>query len=228
MGPATRIHFDPAEGGSRVFLDMRRTEHVRLEGVFVVASDVRALVRISDSHSCRVEGCILVNLPPRAPGQVPPRAIELEDICSGCEVVDNALVGAKSVAATGGQVDGLQVRDNRALATQVAVILGQARNVRIDHNQFRGLGAGALPAAPVISRDTIDAFQLQVSAAFRAPAAATNFQAAGILALSANGLVVTRNLITAQVAVFLFLGINVRVAQNDVLLVGILVISAWW
>jgi hypothetical protein len=224
MGPATRIHFDPPEGASRVFLDVRRTEHVRLESVFVVASDTRALVRISDSHCCRIEGCILVNLPPRAPGQVAPQAIQLEDNCSGCEIADNALVAAKIVAATG-RIDDLEVRSNRALATQVAVTLLEARNVHIDGNQFRGLGAGALPPAPVISRDTIDAFQLQVSAAFRAPAAATNFQAAGILALSANGLVVTRNLITAQVAVFLFLGINVRVAENDVLaLVGLLVI----
>ena len=226
MGPATRIHFVPPESGSRVFLNIQRTEHVRLQDVFVVASNADALVRISESHFCRVQDCILVNLPPRAAGRTPaPRAIDLVENCRHCEIVHNALVGAKIVAATSGQVANLAVRENRALATQVAVTLRQARDVEIDHNQFRGLGAEALPVDPPISRDTIDAFQLQVSAAFRAPAAATNFQAAGILVFSANGLVVSRNLITAQVAALLFLGINVRVERNDVLaLIGILAI----
>jgi hypothetical protein len=221
MGPATRIYFNPDPGAaSRVFLELRGTEHVRLEGVFVVASDAEALVRINESHFCRVEGCILVNLPKA--GQAP--AIELVKNCNHCEILDNGLVGAKIVAATDGEVANLQVRENRALATQVAVTLWQARDVHIDHNQFHGLGAQALPMAPVISRDTIGDFQLQVSSAFRAPAVVTNFQAevenfqeVGIGVYWATGLVVTRNLITAKVATFLLLGINVRVEGNDLL-----------
>jgi len=225
MGPATRIHFVPPEPGAGVFLTMQNTEHVRLEGVFVVAANAQSIVRINGSHFCRIQDCILVNLPPREAQAPAPRAIELVENTHHCEIVHNALVGAKIVAATSGPTTGLSVRDNLSLATQVAVTLLRATNVEIDHNQFRGLNAQALPVAPVITRDTIDAFQLQVSAAFRAPAAVTSFQAAGIIAFTANGLVVSRNLITAQVAVVLFLGINVRIERNDVLaLIGVLAI----
>lgn len=224
-GPATRIFFAPQEGSPRVFLNIQRTEHVRLEDVFVVAVRSDALIRISESRFCRVADCILVNLPGRA--QQPPGAlgIDLVGNCSHCEIVHNALIAAKVVAGTSGTVSELLVRDNQTLATQTAVAIHQARGVEIVHNQFRGLSPSLFTAEGQLTRDTIDAFQSQVSAAFRAAPTLANFQAAGVLIYTGNRVVISQNLITAQVAVLGFLFLNARIEKNDILaLVGVLVI----
>jgi Family of unknown function (DUF6519) len=120
MGPATRILFAPPEGAPRVFLNIERTEHVRLESVFVVSVDAEALVRITESHFCRVEDCTLINVPGRPNDQVPAaRAIDFGGDCSHCEIARNALLAAKVVTSTNGQVRELIIHDNQILALQV-------------------------------------------------------------------------------------------------------------
>lgn len=226
MGPATRILFAPQQGAPRVFLNIERTEHVRLEDVFVVAVNADALVRISESHFCRVEDCILVNVPGRSDEQgSAARAIDLAEDCSRCEIARNALLAAKAVTSTNGQVRELQVRDNQILALQVSILINQGQGVEILHNQMRGLPQEAFTTDINLSRDTIDAFQVLVSNAFRTAPALSNFQAAGVLILTGNRVVIFQNLITAQVAVLGFLFLNARIHQNDIVsLIGALIV----
>jgi hypothetical protein len=226
MGPATRIVFAPRGDKPGVFLRILRTEQVRLERVFVVASGAAALVRISESRFCRVADCVLVDLPPRAAGQgAAPRAIDLVGNVTGCEIVHNALLAVKAIAGTNGVVTGLSVRDNQALSTQAAVVLHEARGVEIVGNQFRGLTAGLFVGAPLPTRDTFDAFQAKVSAAFAAVPTLANFQATGVIIYTGNRVVISANLINAQVAVLGFLLIEARIERNDVLaLAGVLLI----
>jgi hypothetical protein len=228
MGPATRIVYAPPQGTATPFLNITRTEHVRLEDVFVVSLNLPALVRITASSFVRVEDCILVNLPGRADQQATvPRVIEFVENCSYCEIIHNALLAGKAVASARGQNSELIVRDNQVLSTQVGVVLLQARGVEIVHNQFRGLPSNVFPPDPALTRDTIDAFQLQVSAAFRAAPTLAAFQAAGILIYTGNRVVIAENLVTAQVAVLGFLLLNVRIERNDILsLVGAIIIFA--
>jgi Family of unknown function (DUF6519)/Right handed beta helix region len=226
MGPATRIFFAPQQGSAPVFLSISGAEHIRFEDVFVAAVNVDALVRITASHFCRVEKCILVNLPAaagRAASQS--RAVDLIENPSHCEIVHNLMVAGKGVACSVGNVSELSVRDNQMLCTQIAVMLREARGVEIVHNQLRGLGARPFPGELRLSRDTIDEFQVEVSAAFRAAAQTASFQAAGVLVYAGNRVVVSENLISAQIAVLGFLLIDVRVERNDVLsLIGVLLI----
>ena len=226
MGPATRILFAPPRGRPRVFLNIERTEHVRLESVFVVSVNAEALIRITESHFCRVEDCTLINVPGRPNDQVPAaRAIDLAGDCSHCEIARNALLAAKAVTSTNGQVRELIVRDNQILALQVSILLNQASGVEIVHNQMRGLPREAFTTDINLSRDTIDAFQVLVSNAFRAAPALANFQAAGVLIFTGNRVVIFQNLITAQVAVLGFLFLNARIHQNDVVsLIGTLIV----
>lgn len=225
MGPATRIFFAPAEVPQRVFLNIERTEHVRLESVFVVSVNAEALVRITESHFCRVEDCVLVNVPGRSVDQVQARAIDLVKGCSHCEIARNALLAAKVVTATSGQVRELQVRDNQILALQVSVLINQGQGVEISHNQMRGLPREAFTTDINLSRDTIDEFQVSVSNAFRATSAFSNYQAAGVLIITGNRVVIFQNLITAQVAVLGFLFLNARIHQNDIVsLIGALIV----
>jgi hypothetical protein len=231
MGPATRIVFAPPQGAApSVFMEFSGTDHVRLEEVLVAAANAAALVRVNESHFCRVTDCILINIPGETPAGAPagataPRVVDLVENSSHCEIVHNAMIGAKAVASSSGRISELLVRDNQALCTQLAVGILQAQGIEIVHNQFRGLTLNGLPNATGLTRDTMDAFQRQVSDLFRAPVSLTNFQAAGILLYSANRVVISENLITAQVAVLGFLLLNARIERNDVLsLVGILVI----
>ena len=217
MGPATRIFFAPSPNSSRVFLNIVRTEHVRLESVFVVAMNAEALVRITESHFCRVEDCGLINVPGRPSDQIPAaRAIDLTGNCSYCEINDNSILAAKGVTSTNGQALELQVRDNQFLALQVSVLLNQATGIEVVHNQMRGLPRTAIPGDINLSRSTIDQFQALVSEAFRATPSFSNFQAAGVIIFTGNRVVISQNLITAQVAVLGFLFINARVHQNDI------------
>jgi hypothetical protein len=224
MGPATRIVFAPPQGATRVFLNIQGTEHVRLESVFVVSVNAEALVRMTESHFCRVEGCILVNIPGRPDDERAARAIDLAGDCSYCEIARNALLAAKAVTSTSGQVRELQVRDNNILALQVSILINQAQGVEILHNQMRGLSREAFTIEN-LSRDNIDDFQLLVSNVFRAAPKLSNFQAAGVLVFTGNRIVISRNLITAQVAVLGFLFLNARIHQNDVVsLIGALIV----
>jgi len=119
------------------------------------------------------------------------------------------------------------VQDNQALCTQVSVSLLHTEGAELIHNQLCGLPANAFPNGPGLTRDTIDAFQSQISSLFATATAAANFQAAGVLIYTANGVVIRANLILAQVAVFGFLLINADIEQNEVLsLVGVLVVFA--
>jgi hypothetical protein len=226
MGPATRIFFTPAEGVvPRVFLNIEGTEQVRLESVFVVSVNAEALVRITESHFCSVKDCILVNVPGRSVDQVQAAAVDLVEGCSHCEIARNALLAAKVVTATSGQVRELQVHDNQILALQVSVLINQGQGVEISHNQMRGLPREAFTTDTNLSRDTIDAFQVLVSNAFRATPAFSNYQAAGVLIITGNRVVISQNLITAQVAVLGFLVLNARIHQNDIVsLIGALVV----
>jgi hypothetical protein len=226
MGPATRILFAPAAGaGGGVFLTIRGTQQVRLENVFVVANAAESLVRISESHVVRIEDCYLINLPGRVGNQqTSPRAVDFDGkICSNCEIVRCGMVAAIAVAATTTEVRRLAVRRNDILAQQVSIFLNQAFDLEIVENRMRGLPREGLGPAS-ITRATIDAFQLTVWNAFRATAAPNDFQAAGVFVVAANGMVVSRNLINAQVGLLAFLLLNVRIDQNDILsLVGMLV-----
>jgi hypothetical protein len=226
MGPATRILFAPAAGaGGGVFLTIRGTQQVRLENVFVVANAAESLVRISESHFVRIEDCYLINLPGRVGNQqTSPRAVDFDGkICSNCEIVRCGMVAAIAVAATTTEVRRLAVRRNDILAQQVSIFLNQAFDLEIVENRMRGLPREGLGPAS-ITRATIDAFQLTVWNAFRATAAPNDFQAAGVFVVAANGMVVSRNLINAQVGLLAFLLLNVRIDQNDILsLVGMLV-----
>jgi len=226
MGPATRILFAPSPDTPRVFLNIQGTEHVRLESVFVVSLVADALVRMTGSHFCRVEDCILVNVPSRPSDEAPvARAIDLLEDCSHCEIARNALLAAKSVTSTSGQVRELMIHDNQILALQVSVLINQAQGVEIFHNQMRGLPREAFATGINLSRDTIDAFQVLVSNAFRAAPNLSNFQAAGVLIFTGNRVVIYQNLITAQVAVLSFLFLNARIHQNDIVsLVGALLV----
>jgi hypothetical protein len=225
VGSATRIFFAPPPGASRVFLDIAGTEHVRLESVFVVAMGAEALVRIARSHFCRIEDCTLVNVPGsnnQGPGA---RAIDLAGDCSHCEIGRNALVAAKAVTSTNGQVRDLLIRDNQILALQISILLNQAQGVEIMHNQMRGLSQKLFTPNLNLSRSTIDAFQVLVSDGLRAPPNLSNFQAAGVLIFTGNRVVIYQNLIMAQVAVLGFLFLNARIHQNDIVsLIGALIV----
>jgi hypothetical protein len=225
MGPATRIVFAPQQDGSRVFLNVRNTEHVRLEGMFVVAANADTLIRISQSSFCRVEDCILVNLSDSADQRgAASRAIEFVENCSHCEIIHNALLAAKAVTSSNGQISELLLRDNHVLSIQAGVVLQQTQGVEIVHNRLHGLRSNMFPPNPALNRDTIDGFQLRVSAAFRAAPTLAAFQAAGILIYSGNRVVVVENLVTAHVAVLGFLLLNARIERNDILsLIGMLI-----
>jgi hypothetical protein len=243
MGPATRIAFVPQQGSSNVFMEFSGTEQVRLEDVFVAASNADALVRINGSRFCRVTDCILINVPSTpvigvATGAAPapglstgaaagtpaaPRVIDLIENPSNIEIVHNAMLGAKGVASSSGRVTELLVKDNLTRCTQLSVGILQAQGIEVRHNQLRGLPNNAFPKGPGLTRATIDAFQAQVTAVFLGTTASNTFQAAGVLLFSGNRVVISENLITAQVAVFGFLLINTRVQHNDILaLIGIL------
>ncbi len=223
MGPATRIAFVPEEGSPRVFMEISGTDHVRLEDVLVVAFNADALIRITGSQFCRVTDCILVNVPGQREAGTAARAIEFIENCSHCEIVHNALIAAKAIASLRGRISELLVRDNRAMALEVSVSLLQAEGAEIIHNQLRGLPRNAFPNGPGLTRDTIDAFQRDISSLFAAATSINDFQAAGVLIITGNRVVISENQILAQVAIFGFLFINVRIRQNDVLsLIGVL------
>lgn len=226
MGPATRIVFAPQPGAARVFLNIQGTERVRLESVFVASLGAEAIVRITQSHFCCVENCILVNVPGRSDGNAPAaRAIDFVEDCDHCAIAGNALLAAKAVSATSGRARELEIRDNLILALQVSVLINEAQGVEIVHNQMRGLPREAFSSDVNLSRETIDGFQALVSSVFRTAPAIANFQAAGVLIFTGNRVVISRNLITAQVAVMGFLFLNLRVQQNDIVsLIGGLVI----
>ena len=164
MGPATRILFAPSPEASRVFLTIKDTEHVRLEDVFVVSINAEALIRMTESHFCRVEDCTLINVPGRPNRQEPAaRAIDLAEDCSHCEIARNALLAAKAVTSTSGQVRELLVRDNQILALQVSILINEGQGVEILHNQMRGLPRRLFSTDSNLSRDNIDDFQVLVS-----------------------------------------------------------------
>jgi hypothetical protein len=224
MGPATRIAFTPAEGDARVFLDIERTEHVRLEDLFIVASSADSLVRIVASRFCEIRDCSLVNLPLEG-RQNATRSVEFTENSSHCEIIHCALLGSKAVSSAAGQVSDLVIRDSRTLCTQASVSLLEAQGIEILHNQFRGLPARAFPNGPGLTRETIDAFQAQVSATFQAAVVLSNFQSVGVLIYSGNRIVVSGNFITAHVAVLGFLFLNARIELNDIVaLIGMVVI----
>jgi hypothetical protein len=223
MGPATRILFAPAQGAG-VFLSIERAQQVRLENVFVVAQNANALVRITESNFVRIEDCYLINIPNRDQTQGPaPRAVEFVENCANCEVVRCGLIAAKGIASTSGELREVAVRRNEILALQVSIFLREAFDLEIDENRMRGLPRAAFTGQGNITRATIDAFQISVWNVFRATTAPGDFQAAGVLVLTANRLVISRNLIAAQIGVFGFLFLNARVKQNDIIsLIGML------
>ena len=151
--------------------------------------------------------------------------IDLAENCSHCEIAQNMLLAAKIVTSTRGQVRELQVRDNQMMALQISILINQGEGVEIFHNQMRGLPQKAFPTNINLSRDTIDAFQVSVSNFFRAAPSLANFQAVGVFIFTGNRVIISQNLITAQVAVLGFLFLNIRIHQNDIVsLVGALIV----
>ncbi len=224
VGPATRIVFDPPAGTERVFLKIQGTEHVRLEKVFVASVDAVSLIQITNSRFCRVEDCILVNIPGEIGKDPTGAAIEFKGTCRNCEVLGNALLAARTVTGLEGAVAKLLIRDNQMMALQVSVLLLEGFNVDIVHNQMRGLPATGLPDQTP-TRATIDEFQHLIAGTFRAVPGPGNFQAAGIVIFIGAEVVISQNLITAQVAILGFLFLNVRILQNDIVsLIGVLLI----
>jgi hypothetical protein len=226
MGPATRILFAPPPGATGAFLNIERTQQVRLENVFVVSRGAEALVRITNSNFVRIEDCYLINIPGRATTEgAASRAVEFRGSCSNCEIVRSGLLADIGVSSTSGQVRHLSVRRNEFLVRQVSIFLRQAFDLEIVENRMRGLPREAFIGDINISRETIDAFQVSTWNVFRATLTLGDFQAAGVLVFIGNGIVISRNLIVAQVAVLGLLLLNARVEQNDIVsLVGMLLI----
>ena len=232
MGPATRIFFAPPQGTRGVFLNIEDTEQVRLENVFVVANDAEAMIRVTESNFVRIEDCYLINIPPRAANQQQPaaRGIDFAGECMNCEIVRCGLVAAKGITSSqgreeqAGEVRQLAVRRNEILAQQVSILLNEATDLEIVENRMRGLPREPFPTVG-ITRATIDAFQIAVWNTFRATTAPGDFQAAGVIVLTGNRIVISRNLIAAQVGVLGFLFINARIQQNDIVsLIGLLLV----
>jgi hypothetical protein len=223
MGPATRIVFvpQPVTGGpppGGALLSIIRTDHVRVEDLYMAAVGADSIIHIIESHFCRIEGCTLVNVPPRDNSTPPPRrGIQLVGAPSHIEVVNNKLLAQKGVASSEGRVTELLFKENRVLTTQVGVALRLCQGVEILHNQFRGLPPGALAQDLVQTRSGMDTFQMQVAALFQAAPNTQNFSAAGVIILSGNRVIIDANLITAQVGVFGFLLFNARIHHNDLL-----------
>lgn len=233
MGPATRIFFAPPQGTRGVFLNIEDTEQVRLENVFVVANDAEAMIRVTESNFVRIEDCYLINIPGRAANQQQPaaRGIDFAGECTNCEIVRCGLVAAKAITQSpgrdeqAGEVIQLAVRRNEILAQQVSILLSETSDLEIVENRMRGLPREAFPATVNISRATIDAFQISLWNTFRATTAPGDFQAAGVIVLTGNRIVISRNLIAAQVGVMGFLFINARIQQNDIVsLIGLLLV----
>jgi len=219
LGPATRIHFVPPAGAAGVFLTIRSGQQVRLENVFVVASNADSLVRIAGSNFVRIEDCYLINLPDRVGGGGrETRAVDFEgDLNTNCEVVRCGILASLGVVSTRGEVRQLAVRRNDILARQASVLMIQVFDLEIVENRMRGLPGTVLGGAAGISRGTIDAFQIALWNAFRATATPGDFQAVAVFVFAANRMMVSRNLINAQAGVLGFLMLNVRVHQNDIL-----------
>jgi Family of unknown function (DUF6519)/Periplasmic copper-binding protein (NosD) len=230
MGPATRIIFTPQPGAPQDWMQIRSTEHVSIEGLFVAAVSADALIRFDNSHFCTVQDCTLVNLNVQDPADTTSsgRAIEFVENCTSCVVQDNALLAAKGVVAASGAVRDLLVRDNHMLAVQLSIFVQQAQGLEVIHNQLRGLGRETLrqltPGQP-LSRDTIDGFQTQVAQAFRAAISVNDFQAVGVLVYTGQRVVISHNLITAQVGILAFLLIDAQLTDNQILaLIGMVLI----
>jgi hypothetical protein len=230
MGPATRILFTPQPGAPQDWLQIRSTEHVSIEGLFVAAVNADALIRFDNSHFCTVQDCTLVNLNVQDPAGTlsSGRAIEFVENCTSCVIQDNALLAAKGVVAASGAVRDLLVRDNHMLAVQLSIFVQQAQGLEVIHNQLRGLGRETLrqltPDQP-LSRDTIDEFQTQVAQAFRAAISVNDFQAVGVLVYTGQRVVISDNLITAQVGILAFLLIDAHLTDNQILaLIGMVLI----
>lgn len=225
MGPATRILFLPPEGPPEAFLTIERTDQVRLENVFVVSRNADALVRVIESSFVRLEDCYLINIPrPAATGAASSsRAVDFVGTCANCEIVRCGLVGAKGVASTDGEVRQLAIRRNEFLVQQVSVFLREAFDLEIVENRMRGLPREIFGADVTISRATIDGFQIALWNSFRATPTFGDFAAGGVIVFTGNRVVVSRNVINAQVAVLGFLFINARIEENDIIsLIGML------
>ena len=153
------------------------------------------------------------------------RGIDFVENCSHCEINHNLILAAKAVTSTSGHPRELIVRDKQILALQASIFLTQGTGIEILHNQMRGLPRTAFTTGLNLTRTTTDAFQVQVSTAFRTAAALNNFQAAGVVIFTGNRVVIFQNLITAQVAVLGFLFLNARIHQNDIVsLIGALIV----
>lgn len=225
-GNATRILFSPQPEGARVFLEVESAEHVSVEDLFIVAVDADAIVRLEDSHRCRVRGCVLVNLPAPTGGPAAATAVDVSGDSTRCEIVGNSLLGARAVSSVSpaGVVADLLVRDNLGLSTQVAVSLREARDIEIVHNQFRGFPKELLAGTPDLSRHAIGDFQSRVADACRAKPCPAHHLAAGILIYSGRRVVISENLIAARVAVLGFLLVNARLDKNNLdSVIGILI-----
>lgn len=225
MGPATRIIFVPAaEAGGQAFLVLNDTENVRLEDVFVAAMGSEAVVRLHNSNSCRIENCTLVNVP-RENAQLTMGVLFTGDLCANCEIVHNNILAAKGVAAVEARMRELLLRENHLLTVQAGLSMRNVDGLEVLHNRFRGFRVEGIPGDIVLNRDSIDAFQSLISLALRDPAAFATFQAVGLLVYTGRRVVISENLIAAQVGVLGFLYFNSRIERNDILsLIGVLLI----
>lgn len=224
MGPATRIVFAPGPNSSQNFLEITNTEEVRLENVFVASGNAEALVRLNGASFCRFENCTLVNLSPRDDQNAPaPRALEFAERCSNILVSRCVLVAGKAVSSLTAELRELQVRDSLIRAQRAAVFIMRGNGIEIVHNQIRGLPRGALGGIVSLDRGTIDAFQVALNQLLLSPSTFANLPGIGIMFFSGNRVVITQNLISAQLAVAGFMLINARIQQNDIVsLVGVL------
>ncbi len=226
MGPATRIVFAPGPNSSQNFLEISNTEEVRLENVFVASGNADALVRVNGTSFCRIENCTLVNLSLRDDQAAPaPRAIEFGERCSNVLVSRCVLIAGKGVASQTAELRELQVRESLIHAQRAAVFILRGNGIEIVHNQIRGMPRFPLPGIGSLDRGTMDAFQQAVSNLLRAPSTFANFPAIGVMLFSGNRVVITQNLISAQLAVGGFLLINTRIQNNDIVsLIGVLLV----
>lgn len=234
-GLATCILFTPEENTSESFMLLRSTEHIRIESLFVVSLSARNLINANSCHFCTVQDCALVNLNVQTEQEVVSgRGIELLGNCVGWKIERNAILAAKGIVSTASgeteKVSDLQIWNNRFLIVQGAVLIQNVEQLSIRHNRLEGLEQVVLQdlqAFEPLSREIINAFQLQVSQAFRRTVEfdVNRFQAIGILIVSGNRIEISHNLISAQVGILIFLGINAQLIDNQLLaLIGFLLV----
>jgi hypothetical protein len=230
-GPSTRILFAPEADAPQNFLEVTRTDHVTIEGLFVASLSAAALVRFATAQFCAVRDCTLVNLNVRGPNTPPDVptgcAVELSEGCVDIRTHGSAMLAGKGIIAPAGRVAELGVRDNLVLALQLSIFLQRGEKIEIRDNRLGGASLEtvlALRQGGPPTRATIDAFQAQVTQAFLAGITSDlgRFQAVGVLIQSGRDVVIAGNRIAAGIGILAFLLFEAAIEENQLLaLIGI-------